>query len=285
MSELKVNKVSPVTGTELTLGDSGDTIDLSATTVTLPVNSVNSDQYVDGSIDTIHIGNDQVTGAKLNPALVAGDVIYADGTDTINRLAKGTAAQVLAMNAGATAPEWADAAGGAWAVKENGAGTFSTTSSLEITSITKTIKVYLNFLPSENTRVNVLTSTDGGTNWGGSPYYDLSIIYTNLDTTTITHGRTNNSGLWSLNADMNTFSTASGSNVTAEFTLHSPESNRAKIATWDIAYPTGVAVDDNQLFAGIGKGTWNGSTAVNAVKFYLQSGTFTAGTYTVLELN
>ena len=84
MSELKVNKVSPVTGTELTLGDSGDTIDLSATTVTLPVNSVNSDQYVDGSIDTIHIGNDQVTGAKLNPALVAGDVIYADGTDTIN---------------------------------------------------------------------------------------------------------------------------------------------------------------------------------------------------------
>ena len=61
------------------------------------------------AVTTAKIANDAVTGAKLNPALVAGDVIYADGTDTINRLAKGTAAQVLTMNAGATAPEWAAA--------------------------------------------------------------------------------------------------------------------------------------------------------------------------------
>ena len=50
--------------------------------------------------------NDSVDGAQLSPALVAGDIIYSDGTDSIERLAKGTAAQVLTMNAGATAPEW-----------------------------------------------------------------------------------------------------------------------------------------------------------------------------------
>ncbi len=66
----------------------------------------------DDAVTSAKIANDAVTGAKLNPALVAGDVIYADGTDTINRLAKGTAAQVLTMNAGATAPEWAATAGG-----------------------------------------------------------------------------------------------------------------------------------------------------------------------------
>ena len=59
--------------------------------------------------------DNSVTGAKLNISLLAGDTMYASGTDTLAKLAKGTAAQVLAMNAGATAPEWADAAaGGAW---------------------------------------------------------------------------------------------------------------------------------------------------------------------------
>ena len=61
------------------------------------------------SVATAAIQNDSVTGGKLNPALVAGDIIYADGTDTINRLAKGTALQTLQMNAGATAPNWVTA--------------------------------------------------------------------------------------------------------------------------------------------------------------------------------
>ena len=39
-------------------------------------------------------------------SLAAGDVLYATAADTLTRLPKGTAAQVLAMNAGATAPEW-----------------------------------------------------------------------------------------------------------------------------------------------------------------------------------
>ncbi len=81
----------------------------------LSAESVDSDQYVDGSVDTIHIGDDQVTGAKLNPALVTGDVIYADGTDTITRLAKpaSPAGEVLTFATSATAPSWvAPATGG-----------------------------------------------------------------------------------------------------------------------------------------------------------------------------
>ncbi len=40
-------------------------------------------------------------------SLVAGDVLYATAADTLTRLPKGTAGQVLKMNSGATAPEWA----------------------------------------------------------------------------------------------------------------------------------------------------------------------------------
>ena len=83
------------------------------TTAKLGNDAVTTGKIAAGAVGTTDIANDAVTGAKLNPALVAGDLIYADGTDTINRLAKGTAAQSLVMNAGATAPEWAEAASGA----------------------------------------------------------------------------------------------------------------------------------------------------------------------------
>ncbi len=62
------------------------------------------------------MGTNKITGLKdpsaagdalRAPASVAaGDVFYWNGT-TLVRLAKGTAGQVLTMNGGATAPEWA----------------------------------------------------------------------------------------------------------------------------------------------------------------------------------
>jgi hypothetical protein len=172
--------------------------------------------------------------------------------------------------------------GGAWAVKAS--GTFSSTSELVVTSVTKTLKAYLSFVPSADTSINAITSTDGGSGWGGVPYYDYVMIIGGSSAST--NDKTNNSGLFQLNAGMTqTNISASGNNVIVELTLHNPESNRAKIATWDICYPTTVAQDDNLIYTGIGKGTWNSTTAINAIKFYPGSGTFSAGTYTILELN
>ena len=52
----------------------------------------------------------QVSDATLTSlsglSLVAGDILYATGADTLTRLAKGTAGQVLTQNSGLTAPEW-----------------------------------------------------------------------------------------------------------------------------------------------------------------------------------
>jgi len=89
---------------------------MSVTTVAgsfITVNTIDSDHYVDGSIDTAHLGNNQVDGAKLALASqAAGDIMYYNGTDWI-RLVKGTADQVLTMNDGATAPNWEAASAGA----------------------------------------------------------------------------------------------------------------------------------------------------------------------------
>ena len=59
-----------------------------------------------GAVTTVKIGDNQVTAPKTDLSIVQGDIIYGTGTDTWNRLAKGTAGQALIMNSGATAPEW-----------------------------------------------------------------------------------------------------------------------------------------------------------------------------------
>ena len=48
----------------------------------------------------------EITPMELPASMAAGDVFYYDGSAVV-RLAKGTAGQVLTMNTGATAPEWA----------------------------------------------------------------------------------------------------------------------------------------------------------------------------------
>ena len=58
-------------------------------------------------------------GTDLTSTLTTqGDILYRDGSG-LQRLAKGTASQQLAMNSGATAPEWVAPAGGGWTVLQS----------------------------------------------------------------------------------------------------------------------------------------------------------------------
>jgi hypothetical protein len=56
----------------------------------------------------------------------AGDLIYGTGADAVTRLGIGTAGQVLQVNSGATAPEWATPAGGGGKVLQVVTGTITT---------------------------------------------------------------------------------------------------------------------------------------------------------------
>ena len=103
MSTLKVNKIQDTTGDDaLTFDTSGNT-------------KVEQDLTVDGTTTltgAVTLPNDTVGAAKTDLSIVQGDIIYGTGADAWARLAKGTAEQVLTMNSGATAPEWATASGG-----------------------------------------------------------------------------------------------------------------------------------------------------------------------------
>jgi hypothetical protein len=67
----------------------------------------NATQFYDGAAWV----NLDTTG-MVNPMTTTGDVIYSSSGTTPARLGIGTAGQVLTVNTGATAPEWAAPAGG-----------------------------------------------------------------------------------------------------------------------------------------------------------------------------
>jgi hypothetical protein len=79
-----------------------------------------------------------ITNTATDLITTAGDLLYGSAADTLARLGIGTAGQILAVNSGATAPEWTTAPSGgavkavAQAFKSN---TF-TTSSVSLTDIT-----------------------------------------------------------------------------------------------------------------------------------------------------
>jgi len=75
--------------------------------ITIPANSITSAMIAPGVIVAQDIATNAVNGTHIAMGSdAAGDTLYYNGTDYV-RLPKGTAGQVLTMNAGASAPEWA----------------------------------------------------------------------------------------------------------------------------------------------------------------------------------
>jgi hypothetical protein len=75
----------------------------------------------------------------------AGDTIYATAADTLVRLGIGTAGQVLQVNSGATAPEWATPAGGGanWSLLNAGGTALTGAATITVSGISAKDKVMI----------------------------------------------------------------------------------------------------------------------------------------------
>jgi hypothetical protein len=91
-----------------------------------------TDLVKDGAAAIRTLGSSVDTTTKaLNPETTTGDIAYRSATANTNtRLALGTAGQVLTVNSGATAPEWATPAGGGLVFIQK--GTFSATATVNV---------------------------------------------------------------------------------------------------------------------------------------------------------
>lgn len=114
-----------IVGTTDTQTLTNKTIDSASNTITLDLSEISitgttsefNTALSDGSFVTLD-GTETLTNKTLtSPSIdvtsdATGDVYYRDGSGNFTRLGIGTATQVLTVNSGATAPEWADASGG-----------------------------------------------------------------------------------------------------------------------------------------------------------------------------
>ena len=110
--------VDPTMGGDLTGTASNAQIAAGAVDlVHMSADSVDSDQYVDGSIDNVHLADNAVGLAEM-AGLVRGKIIVGNATGDPSALAMGTSEQVLRVNNAGTDLEYADAVGGAaWGLK------------------------------------------------------------------------------------------------------------------------------------------------------------------------
>lgn len=225
----------------------------------------------DTNVTTYYTGsawaNVDTTG-MTNPMTTTGDVIYSSSGSTPARLGIGTAGQVLTVNSGATAPEWAAAAGGGSPDYQliNAGGTALTgAATITVSGISGKNNLLIevvgasaiNALPYINIRFNGVSTnayayTFTGVTSGSSPFAD------SLTTSSIYLGRCGNSASDVLNGRMHVF----GANASGIKPFNSIGAGAAGTSR--------EAWNSNGYFGGAG--------AITSVSVLSDQGNFDAGT-------
>lgn len=216
--------------------------------------------------------------------LDADTVILGDGSTDVKSLANGTAGQVLTMNGGATAPEWATPSGGGGGLVLVEQHTASNSASLDFTTgITSTYDDYVirytNLLPQTSAQaLRMQFSTDGGANYdSGNNYQDFNFRYgTNASATA---GATAGTGIdLTFSSDASLSNTASKGGVSGQCTLVNPLSG---VINTQVTGGSGIldagTVGAFTGLAGIFAGHYTVATAVNAFRVLFDSGNIVSG--------
>jgi len=206
------------------------------------------------------------TTKNLNPETTLGDLAYRSSTANVKtRLGLGTANQVLAVNSGATAPEWQTISAGGMTLINSG-GTTLTGASVTISSIPATYKnlqlIIRNFLPaSDNSGIVLRINGDSTANRYASKQ-DGSVIDSAFDLSEIllTEGQVS-PGTSTALAVANFFDYANTATIKIVETM-----------TIGNAFTAGNF--DSRTFTNYYKQT----SAISSLEFVTQSGNFTSGT-------
>jgi hypothetical protein len=183
-----------------------------------------------------------------NPMTTTGDIIYSSPGSTPVRLGIGTANQVLRVNSGATAPEWATPAGGGSGLTYITGATFTTSSAVNVNncfSATYANYLIMGSITTNSTQVNVgIRMRASGTDNTTSDYDRSSISNFSAN---LTGGNSLNASSWT--EVISTYSSSTGNNFRIEMFNPFATENTTGFAT----STSFNSSDNNQQLVGMGK--------------------------------
>jgi hypothetical protein len=226
----------------------------------------------DGAAAIRTLGSSADTTVKnLNPETTLGDIAYRSSTANVKtRLGLGTAGQVLTVNSGATAPEWATPAGGG-GYTELATGTLSgaTTTISGISGSYKDLILYVYDYVISSTGGAAFIRINGSSS---SIYYSTGVIMEGSAGTAV---YTNNGGT-------SEFFTGYGGNTTQQdqhstFIFYDYANSTASKNYQYVG--TSFNVGSSRYSVKNASGAFQSTSAITSLEIHSGSNTFTAGTY------
>jgi hypothetical protein len=214
------------------------------------------------------------TTGMTNPMTTTGDVIYSSSGSTPARLGIGTAGQVLQVNSGATAPEWATpgGAGASWTQANVGNEYPGSVSTFTISGISNVDKIMVFVENADSTNVSALVGVVLNTDTTAANYDNAGVR--------IAPAATYSVGILELplgngNIRLCGLSTNAGSTGEGYALITGCNSTNPKV----YQAVGGVApVGDAGAHANIIGGFYLGTSAISSVSVVLDTGTFVFGT-------
>jgi len=221
----------------------------------------NTTTYYTGSAWT----NLDTTG-MVNPMTTTGDTIYSSSGSTPARLGIGTAGQVLQVNSGATAPEWATPAGGAGNLVEIATGSLSG-ASVTISSLSTYSELLLICYGQTNNTADGQFAVRVNSNSGSNNYRNTGFKCEN-NTQQMQNGEfTYCAGTWD---------TLDRTNSSNAFAFKFTNTKTAGFTDFDVV---GSGIRSAYNISLINKGIYKISEAVSSLQILNTGGNFSAGTY------
>jgi hypothetical protein len=202
------------------------------------------------------------TTGMTNPMTTTADMIYSSSGSTPARLGIGTVGQVLTVNSGATAPEWAAPSSGS--MTQLATGTLSG-STLTLSSISASYQDLLlvcnNFYPSANSYLSIKVNNTAdiyartSTTSSSNPINTAQIDFSNSEV---------------YNADKDNYLAFRIDNYA------NTTSNKFGFENWILGNTSGTSWNIGQAIDAI-----RTTSAINRIDLILTAGSFSAGTYTL----